>query len=515
MSAVTIRSRPRTSGLSPRTRLKGHILTLNWHNSSLILASSRISKAALRLKLCVTNKSQRYLNSSLYHEPQNQHSAAQLWAEVALRGVQSVRIGVNSIGLIAACLIAMLLKLVIAPDIASAQDSSAIAQDARVGGDLKRTRFVADLSETVEFRAFLLSDPYRVIIDLPEVKFQMPPGIGKKGRGLISAFRYGLFAKGKSRIVIDAVGPVVIDKAFVRIAENDQPARLVIDLVQASEKDFEEQRKRQALLRTIQPGSQDPAIGSSTGKPSSNADSGKPVIVLDPGHGGPDPGTVTKDDVYEKNVAFSFCKELKSKLEATGHFRVLMTREEDIFIPLDARVEFAQQAQANLMISIHANALDIRHPMVSAKMIQQVRGASIYTLSEEASDALAKLIANDENNSDVLAGVELPGSADDSLASILIDLMHRETKNLSISFAKHLLKDLQGRTPLTKTPHRSANFRVLKAEDVPSVLVELGYLSNDKDKRALTSQEWRSNVAEAISNSIRTFFDKRLASVPG
>ncbi len=425
-----------------------------------------------------------------------------------------MRTGAISIKVIGGIL-AVWAGIVSVPVQATAQDNSAVARDARVGGDLKRTRFVADLSDTVEFRAFLLADPYRVIVDLPKVQFLMPPGVGEKGRGLINAFRYGLFAKGKSRIVIDTVGPVVIDKAFVRPAENGQPARLVIDLIKATEQEFEEQRQRQALLRAVKPETDQVSINGSEDSSPANADSGKPVIVLDPGHGGPDPGTITGGSVYEKDVVLAFCRELKAALEATGRFRVLMTREEDIFVPLGARVDFARQAQANLMISVHADALDIKHPLVTKKMIQEVRGASVYTLSEEASDELANVIATRENNSDVLAGVELPPSADGSLASILIDLMHRETKNLSIAFAKQLLNGLAQHTPLTKTPHRYADFRVLKAEDVPSVLLELGFLSNPNDETALTSEEWRSNVAKAITESIGAFFEQRLVSVPG
>lgn len=426
-----------------------------------------------------------------------------------------MRSGVNAIRLICSLFLGLSGGLAVAPEQAAAQNNPAVARDARVGGDLKRTRFVADLSDAVEFRAFLLADPHRVIVDLPQVQFQMPPGVGGKGRGLISAFRYGLFARGKSRIVIDTVGPVVIDKAFVRPAENGQPARLVIDLIRASELEFEQQRQRQALLRTVEPATNYTGIGREESPPSSNDSSGKPIIVLDPGHGGPDPGTVTGAGVYEKNVVLNFCRELKADLEATGRFRVLMTRQEDIFLPLDTRVEFAKQVQANLMISVHADALDIKHPLVTKKMINEVRGATVYTLSEEASDELAQIMAARENNSDVLAGVELPPSADASLASILIDLMHRETKNLSIAFAKELIQGLAKRTPLTKKPHRYADFRVLKAEDVPSVLLELGFLSNPDDETALTSKEWRSRVTRAITQSIGAFFKQRLVSVPG
>jgi N-acetylmuramoyl-L-alanine amidase len=242
---------------------------------------------------------------------------------------------------------------------------------------------------------------------------------------------------------------------------------------------------------------------------------GKPVIVLDPGHGGVDPGAISVNGEYEKDIVFDFCRLLKATLEKTGRYRVQMTREEDIFVALDDRVAFAQKEQASLLVSVHADALDIKHPLVSARKLKEVRGASVYTLSEEASDELAKIIAARENRSDILAGVELPGGADDDLASILIDLMHRETKNLSVSYAKQLLDNLDGTVELTASPHRFANFKVLKAQDVPSVLIELGYLSNKEDESSLTSDEWRSKVATAIVDSISAFFAKRLVSAPG
>ena len=408
------------------------------------------------------------------------------------------------------------------PARAAENDSSAVAKDARVGGDLTRTRFVADLSDTVDFRAFLLADPYRVIVDLPEVKFLMPSGIGSQGKGLISAFRYGLFAPGKSRIVIDVVEPVLIDKAFVRAAENGEPARLVLDLVHTTPVLFEKQRKKQNMLRSMGPGSfQTSTEEAATGKDQPLAEpqrqaKTKPVIVLDPGHGGVDPGAIGAGGAYEKNVVYAFCKQLKARLEETGKYRVLMTREDDIFVALDARVEYARKEQADLLVSVHADALDLKHPLANAsRPAKDVRGASIYTLSEEASDELAKIIAARENRSDVLAGVELSGATDGDLASILIDLMHRETKNLSVSFAKSLLGGLKGNVELTGSPHRFANFRVLKAQDVPSVLLELGYLSNELDESALTSDKWRSKVTEAIVESIGAFFAKRMVSAPG
>lgn len=390
----------------------------------------------------------------------------------------------------------------------------AVANDARIGGDLSRTRFVADLSSVVDFRVFALSDPYRVIVDLPEVKFLMPSGVGAKGKGLVSAFRYGLFATGKSRIVIDVVEPVLIEKAFVRKPENGQPARLVIDLVRASKEEFDKQQNRQAVLQSFAPR----GFQTQTERVTPDIDAkkkGKSVIVIDPGHGGVDPGAIGVGGVYEKNITFAFAQMLKAKLDATGQFKVVMTRDQDVFIPLADRVERARAEQADLLLSIHADALDIKHPLLGVKNAAEVRGASIYTLAEEASDDFAKVIAARENRSDVLAGVDLPGSPDDDLASILMDLMHRETKNLSVSFAKMLLGNLKGTLELTGHPHRFANFRVLKAQDVPSVLMELGYLSHAEDERALTSDEWRSKVSDAIVESIKAFFAKHHVSAPG
>ncbi len=398
-------------------------------------------------------------------------------------------------------------------------DPSAVAQDARLGGDLTRTRFVADLSAAVDFRAFVLSNPYRVIVDLPEVNFLMPSGVGSKGKGLVGAFRFGLFAPGKSRIVIDVVEPVLIDKAFVRAAENGQPARLVIDLVRTSPEEFEAQQQMQALRRSLAPGGFETnteklgmALPDAPARAGPEVRKSKPVIVLDPGHGGVDPGATSIGGVYEKDIVFAFSQTLKAKLEATGRYRVVMTRETDIFVPLQDRVDLARKEHADILMSVHADAIDRKHHLALAG---EIRGASIYTLSEEASDELAKLTAANENKADVLAGAEVAGVNDDDLASILIDLMHRETKNLSVSFARQLLSNLKGNVELTAKPHRFANFRVLKAQDVPSVLLELGYVSQKEDEKSLTSEEWRSKVADAIVRSISAFFAKRQVSVPG
>lgn len=382
-----------------------------------------------------------------------------------------------------------------------------VAKDARVGGDLRKTRFVADLSKPVDFRVFTLSNPYRVVVDLPQVNFQMPPRLGTKGRGLISAFRYGLFSQGKSRIVIDVVKPVAVEKAFVQEAANDNPARLVIDLTAISEQEFAKKGNRPIVVVGEPPeASQPTARPDPLDKPERQARKSRPVVVIDPGHGGVDPGAIGKGGTMEKQVVLAFAKQLKSKLDALGTVDVFLTRDDDIFLPLAERVDVAHHHDADLFISIHADAL-------AEKYARLVRGATIYTLSEEASDEQARALAAKENSADLIAGMQLDETQDE-VNLILLDLMRRETKNYSITFGRTMLTKLKGQLVLNKKPLRSADFRVLRAPDIPSVLLELGYLTNPKDEKLLTSATWRDDVATHIARAVKAFFNKREVRLP-
>jgi N-acetylmuramoyl-L-alanine amidase len=383
---------------------------------------------------------------------------------------------------------------------AEAASKLAVANDARVAGDRERTRFIADLSRKVDVHVFALGNPYRVIVDAPDVNFQMPDGIGKEKRGLVTAYRYGLFAPGKARIVIDVSGPFLIDKAFVLESRDDQPARLVVDLVPTDEKTF------LAKLKEVKP----PEVASATplavpAAPSRRPDA-KPVVVLDPGHGGVDPGTSSAAGITEKEVVLTFARTLKAKLDATGRYEVCLTREYDTFLPLRERVEIAQKKGADLFLSIHADYFP--------KQTDKATGATVYTLSEEASDEEARALAAKENFSDALAGIELPSDSDEVLANILIDLAQRETQNRSVVFARSIVGELATKGTLHTRKLRSAGFRVLKAPDVPSVLLELGFLSNPDDEKRLTSEAWRDRTAEAVAESIDAYFAKRFARVP-
>jgi N-acetylmuramoyl-L-alanine amidase len=379
----------------------------------------------------------------------------------------------------------------------SASGKGSIANAARVAGDGERTRFIADLSQKVEIHAFALDDPYRVIVDLPDVSFQMPTGIGKEKRGLIKAYRYGLFAPGKSRIVIDVDGPFLIDKAFVLDARDSQPARLVVDIVATSREKFLASLKD---MRSETPKPVPVSIPSATPQ----MPSGKLVVVLDPGHGGVDPGTMSANSITEKDVVLAFAKTLREKLAAKGEYEIYLTREDDTFLPLRERVAFAQKKGASLFLSIHADSFPDKP--------EDAKGATVYTLSEEASDEEAKELAAKENFSDALAGSELPSDSDEVVANILIDLAQRETQNRSSLFARSVVGELKGN--LHSRALKSAGFRVLKAPDVPSVLLELGFLSNEDDEKELTSEEWRAKMAERVVKAIDGYFAQRIAHNP-
>jgi N-acetylmuramoyl-L-alanine amidase len=374
-----------------------------------------------------------------------------------------------------------------------------LASDVRVGGDAKQTRFVVDLSRKVEIRPFTLADPYRVVIDLPQVTFQFPQHAGEHSRGLVKAFRYGLVMAGGSRIVLDTTGPVRVDKAFVLDASDSQPARLVLDLVSVS---------REAFLRAAAVDNNNPPRANPIAPlppPSASGDP-RPVIVLDPGHGGIDSGThAPGGGEAEKTLVLDFALMLRDKLDKTGKYRVVMTRSDDSFVPLADRVRFARSRNAQLFISVHCDAL--------ARGDGEAEGATVYTLSDHASDAEAGRLADAENRADVISGVDLSVEPDD-IAGILIDLAQRETKTFSLQFAKHVVGELKTAARMHKHPLKSAGFRVLRAPDVPSVLIELGYVSNRKDLKQMMSENWRTRAGEAIVQAVNGYFTTRLAGGP-
>jgi N-acetylmuramoyl-L-alanine amidase len=227
----------------------------------------------------------------------------------------------------------------------------------------------------------------------------------------------------------------------------------------------------------------------------------RPLVVIDPGHGGIDPGAAAPDGTPEKDIVFAFSQKLQARLEAGGRYRVVMTRTSDVFVPLDERVRISRRAGADLFISIHADTISAG---------AGVRGMTVYTGAERASDLESARLAERENRADQAAGLD-PGESAGDVADILQELTLRETRGFSHRFAGKLIADLKPVMPLNGHPHREARFRVLRAPDVPAVLVELGYLSNRKDADLLTSEEWRERSAAAMAGAVDRFFASRHA----
>jgi N-acetylmuramoyl-L-alanine amidase len=246
-----------------------------------------------------------------------------------------------------------------------------------------------------------------------------------------------------------------------------------------------------------------PAEASASAKSAQPPDT-RPLIVIDPGHGGIDIGTrLAPADNPEKNLVLEFALLLREKIEKTGKYRVALTRTDDTFVALGERVNLARGRGAALFISVHADAL--------MRSEGEAQGATIYTLSETASDAAAARLAEAENRADVIAGLDLSAEPPD-VADILIDLARRETKGFSVQFARTLVGELRRATKVHKDPLKSASFRVLKAPDIPSVLVELGYVTSREDLKALTSDAWRARATDAVARAIDGYFTTRLAA---
>jgi len=387
---------------------------------------------------------------------------------------------------------------------AAGQAGETVVTDLRVGQNAKTTRFVLDLSHRVEFRVFTLADPYRVVIDLPAVVWRLPARPLPEGRGLLAKLRYGLFKPGTSRVVLDMNGPAAVDKAFLLVPLGVYAYRLVLDLVPTSRAAFLKRAGRpDAWAASLTPVPARPRPGYGTSKTAVSPlplrkprrGASKPVIVIDPGHGGVDPGTTSVGGIYEKHVTLAVAREMKAQLERTGRFRVVLTRGRDIFLRLRDRVAKGRDAGARLFISIHADAIKNR----------RVRGLSVYTLSERASDTEAEALAEKENKADLIAGIDLTNETPE-VTNILIDLAQRESMNESVRFASLLINELRRKIRVLRRSHRFAGFAVLKAPDVPSVLLEVGFLSNRKDEKALRSKKYRAKLAAAVVRAVDGYF---------
>ncbi|WP_244635327.1 N-acetylmuramoyl-L-alanine amidase [Methylosinus sp. C49] len=374
---------------------------------------------------------------------------------------------------------------------ATPEPVSAIA--VRLEQQKDRARLVFETTAEVKPGVFPVADPYRIVVDLPEMAFRLDPEVGRPakdkrgGDDLVTSFRFGHFAPGRSRIVIDLARPAKIIRA-ASDSKLDTP-RLVIELEPTDAASFAAEAARLAPA---------PAARTAAEAPPPVADA-KPLLVIDPGHGGVDVGAAGPHGEQEKTIVLEFARTLKGKLEADGKLRVLLTRNEDAFMALDERVRVARQAGAELFLSIHADTLGET----------SVEGATVYTVSARASDAEAAKIAEKENFADRAAGLERKSEEAGEVGDILYDLTRRETRAYSHVFARTLIAYWQTVGHLNKNPSRSAGFVVLKAFDIPSVLLELGYLSSNRDLSRLLSPEWRERAADATAQAIERYFDER------
>ncbi len=334
-------------------------------------------------------------------------------------------------------------------------------------------------------RWFLLSSPYRLVVDLPRTTFALEHG-SLKPVGLVSGVRYGHAGPDRSRLILSLNHAFVVKHLEVDDG-NDGPA-LAIELKKASPAEFQTAVQAQVdSTASITPGSPAPSAAPSR-------ESKRFTIVIDAGHGGWDGGAKGRNGTVEKEVTLAFAAELERILKRQKGYNILLTRSDDRFLRLDDRVEFARKNAADLFVSIHADTIRFRG----------LRGATVYTGSDKASDADSEALAERENLADNIPG--LPSSEQNpDVADILNEFVRRETQGFSVTAAEHLVRHLAKSVGVINNPHRHARFRVLRAPDVPSVLVELGYLSNSEDERRLTDPAWRKMAAGSIAAAIGEF----------
>lgn len=435
------------------------------------------------------------------------------------------------------------------------------------------TRIALDLSQPVAFNVFTLPDPHRIVIDLSDVSWRAKP-VEIVGNGPCATLRHGEVRPGTWRIVLECPAATTVRQALLQNPGDGSGYRLLVELSPAPRKGVlgymsagvpnlgapgtaqpaaappptakvEAAAPRSlagdtrlasaspslpAAARVLPekpaaspPASREPVAATASGQPPAavppKAEIGatalavpvparrptspraQRVVVLDAGHGGADPGAIGVSGIYEKDITLAAVREIKRALEQTGRYKVLLTRNDDRFIRLRDRVDFARRANADLFVSVHADSVSRR----------DVRGASVYTLSNMASDSEAAALAEKENKADLIAGLDLSRESTE-VTNILIDLAQRETMNQSAAFASHVVDHLAGTTMLLPNPHRFAGFAVLKAPDIPSVLIELGFLSNRSDEKALQRSDNRTRVAAAVARAIDGYLNETMSA---
>ncbi|WP_297771993.1 N-acetylmuramoyl-L-alanine amidase [uncultured Roseovarius sp.] len=382
----------------------------------------------------------------------------------------------------------------VSPALAQDNSFSALARLDAEASTISDTRNGVELrlhlSQGVPYRVFTLAGPARLVLDFREVEWQGATAGDLISGARVKGLRLGQIRPGWSRMVADLDAPYPLQSAGLEVDPDTGTAQLIVHLGEADAADFA------ATTGTPHvPGWDLPA-------PQENPDvvtprargEGPLVVMLDPGHGGIDPGAQV-GDVTEKALILQFAFELREDLLRAGGFEVVMTRERDEFVSLERRVALAHRAGADVFLSLHADALS------SAR----ARGISAYTLSQSASDEASAALAERHNRADILAGVDLSGK-DDVVADVLMDLARLETRPRAERLAKAVLDGFASKgLPLLSRPLRHAGFSVLKAPDIPSVLVELGFLSSPPDLERLRDPEGRARMAEALREALNAW----------
>lgn len=384
-------------------------------------------------------------------------------------------------------------------------------KDMRLGNQPDGARIVFDMDNKVNYRVFLLDNPKRAVIDLADSNIAKLYTQAKNQ--VVAGTRVGKMQGNDKRIVIDLSRPAVVKKAFIIPAQNASNWRLVVDLSMVSDAQFKNKTGNQYALTNNQnffPQEEQPKSswwgGSKTDanqmEETVKKVSRKRIIVLDPGHGGKDPGAIgAYSKTYEKNITLAMGKELQTILRKKG-YTVYLTRDNDIFIPLRQRIKIAQKYKADLFMSIHADSAANRN----------ATGLSVYTLSDTASDKEAAALAERENKADIIGGIDLGGNSKE-VNDILISLSQTDTRNKSSKYATYLVGEMAKCTKLVKNTHRFAGFAVLKAPDIPAVLLEMGYLSNRTEEANLRQPAYRSKLAQSVARAIDRYFnDPEIAS---
>ncbi len=371
-----------------------------------------------------------------------------------------------------------------------------VASALRLSSTGSRTRFVLELSQNIDFSIFRLADPYRIVVDLPELDFTVGNGGGPMpaATGLIKSVRWGLFQADDTRVVIDLADAAEVTNAFVLPATGGTPHRFVIDLERTTKEKFLAQAGPQFRIGKQTPAQVAQKPEEKT-KPVRNPANAKRVVMLDPGHGGVDPGAIGTSGIYEKIITLAAARQLKARLEDTGRYKVFLTRDKDISIGLSERRAMARDAGADIFVSLHADSIANR----------TVRGLSVYTLSEKASDAEAAALADQENEADRIIGVDLSHETQE-VRHILVDLAQRESMNLATRVAGRLIGQLRREAMVLRNGHRFARFAVLKSPDVPSLLIEMGYLSNKEEEVALKTEAYRAKLMAAVVRGLDEHF---------